>query len=635
MQESLRLIQIPQVDTSRLSSVGEFRRSVEKIERRYDMNLEFNDNARWRPGSYERLKGQVVKALFPQWGKDKGANTIRKLTKNHHYQMTRLANDLLMIDDKLRNFRQTSQSLNIEKAAGEGQELLNEYMLYLTEPTDGVKVEITSLPYFSRHRRSIDRGRNRDNIYESSWDAPLHPKYDRAGELDKYNINRHQIDGLYKVYNLNRNPQRWFINIIIPLNDVNIDYYMDDESKGPLCTNLYGDLVVCFTIPLYDAILNFRMIKNWDTKIDNQSSLARKLYTNYISNHTYKFPYVSSIQHPFVHSGGGRYAYDLGNTCFGDFKDDVVMAISTGMMGQLKAVLTKWSTTFCLGRTTPLNNTDSHHIGMPKAWANTRIPDYIGTSIALCRRVVSDGMKREDLISNFCNNCALSEKNDSRDVCEYFLRITKPPVPVPSTFLLELDKLIELKGLPGMHQENVFSAKISIQEKVVEMWNLYTNLTEVQSNQIAGLWHVEQMGNGNTDSYAFEDLCTAFMRNVVEYDNMHEQDVRLAKNAYLIYRYCERMYWLSSIGSYNESLYIELEEDYYSSVAKAEERYPIADYRSMVNTYRLSNNLPLYTEYLDIIRPDSGVEQDDTLNAWLHANDEEAERGPTNERNPF
>ena len=62
MQESLRLIQIPQVDTSRLSTVGEFRRSVERIERRYDMNLEFNDNARWRPGSYERLKGQVIKA---------------------------------------------------------------------------------------------------------------------------------------------------------------------------------------------------------------------------------------------------------------------------------------------------------------------------------------------------------------------------------------------------------------------------------------------------------------------------------------------------------------------------------------------------------------------------------------------
>ena len=58
MQESLRLIQIPQVDTSRLSSVGDFRRTVEQIERKYGLNLEFNDNARWRPGSYERLKEQ-------------------------------------------------------------------------------------------------------------------------------------------------------------------------------------------------------------------------------------------------------------------------------------------------------------------------------------------------------------------------------------------------------------------------------------------------------------------------------------------------------------------------------------------------------------------------------------------------
>ena len=97
----------------------------------------------------------------------------------------------------------------------------------------------------------------------------------------------------------------------------------------------------------------------------------------------------------------------------------------------------------------------------------------------------------------------------------------------------------------------------------------------------------------------------------------------------------ERVYWLNSIGIYHESLRDELEEEYYNEVAEAERHKPVADYRSMVNTYRLSHNMSLYTEYLDIIKPDSGVEQDDTLNAWIHANDEEAERGPSNERNPF
>ena len=55
----------------------------------------------------------------------------------------------------------------------------------------------------------------------------------------------------------------------------------------------------------------------------------------------------------------------------------------------------------------------------------------------------------------------------------------------------------------------------------------------------------------------------------------------------------------------------------------------------MVNTYRVSTNQPLYPEYLDMLKPNSEreVELDDTLNAWLHANDEERE--VANERNPF
>ena len=646
MQESLRLIQIPQVDTSRLSTVGEFRRSVERIERRYDMNLEFNDNARWRPGSYERLKGQVIKALFPQWGKDKGANTIRKLTRFHNYDLTQLANDLKQIDNDLRHFRQIKQSLDIDKAADEGLELLNEYMLYLTEPTNGVKIEITSLPYFAKNRRS-NGGRN--GIYEDAWDRPLHPKYDRDGELDKYTISRQQIEGLYKVYNLNRNPQRWFINIIIPLNDVSIDYYHGNESQSPLCSNLYGDMVVCFTVPLYDAILNYRIIKKWDPKItfNRQDNLVHRLHTSYITNHTYRFPYVSGIQHPYIQRSG-RYSYDFGNTCFGDFKNDVIMAISTGMMGQLRAVLTKWSSTFYLGNTTPLNQTDTHHIGMPKDWVGTRIPDYMGTSIELCRTVVRNGMKQEDLLNNFCSTCALSKKNESRDICDYFLRLTKPPMEIPSTFLLELDKLIESEGLPGIHEQDTFNAKITIQEKVVEMWNFCTNQAEMDSFLMAKLWFVENMGNGNTDSHVFNDLCTAFMRNVLEYNDTDIKNIAynslLATDAYLIYRHCERMYWLSSINTYNEGLFLDLEETYFATVKKAEDAYPIADYRSMVNTYRLSHNQSLYTEYLDILKPNSEVELDDTLNAWLHQNDDgttapnpvvEAERGPTNERNPF
>ena len=104
MEETLNLVNVPKLDVSRLSSLGDFHRKVDRIKRAWDINLEFNENARWRPGSYERLKKQVIHALFPHWEKPKGANTIKKLTKNHSYDVQQLRKDLLLIDDELRRF---------------------------------------------------------------------------------------------------------------------------------------------------------------------------------------------------------------------------------------------------------------------------------------------------------------------------------------------------------------------------------------------------------------------------------------------------------------------------------------------------------------------------------------------------
>ena len=634
MQESLKLIQIPNVDTSRLSTVGEFRRTVQRIERRHNLNLEFNNNARWRPGSYERLKEQVTHSLFPHWSKPKGANTIRRLTKHHSYQCSQLANDLILIDDELKYFRTTKQSLDGEKATLEGQMLLTEYMNEITRPVPNTSVEITSLPYFARKRRSNDRTRD-NSIFESSWDSPLNPEYDRAGELHKYRIGRSQLEELYKVYNLNTNPQRWFINIIIPLEDVNIDYYMKTEDAGIVCTNPYGDLVVCFTIPLYDVILGYRQIKLSNPKVDSQHSVYRRLDLRYLTNHTFKFPYMPSIKHPFIQSGG-RYSYDLGNTCFGDFKEDVVMALFCGMIGPLKAILTKWASTYYLGNTSPLNQTEFHHIGMPKEWEGTAIPNYMGTNISICRDTVRNGVSQEQMLARFCSKCALSEKNDNRSICDYYLRLSKEPIEVPPEYLVALDNIIEQQGLPGLvNTSNLQKVKAIIQTKAIAMWNLVTGGIDSNSHDFASLWNTADMGGGNCDWSTFEDMCANFSQNVLEYTD-HHNSTGLARDTYLIYRYCERVYWLDSLGTYNGEMRDNIEDEYYGTINKAEELRPVLDYRSMVNTHRLSTNQTLYPEYFDILLTNSQVvELDDTLNAWLHANGEEAERGPTYERNPF
>lgn len=56
MQEKLNLVQVPNINPASLSSVGAFNRKVARFQERWNIELEFNENARWRPGSYERLK---------------------------------------------------------------------------------------------------------------------------------------------------------------------------------------------------------------------------------------------------------------------------------------------------------------------------------------------------------------------------------------------------------------------------------------------------------------------------------------------------------------------------------------------------------------------------------------------------
>ena len=154
MQTELRLFQIPDIDTSILSGVGEFQDRIDTFERYWGMKLEFSPNARWRPGSYERLKGQVVKSLFPHWSKPKGANTIRRLTKHCNYTVGNLQKELIGIDDELRTFRNNKIYLEGGKAAEEGRELLDELMGNYSKKVSDVYVDITSVPYWNRNRRT-------------------------------------------------------------------------------------------------------------------------------------------------------------------------------------------------------------------------------------------------------------------------------------------------------------------------------------------------------------------------------------------------------------------------------------------------------------------------------------------------
>ena len=338
MQTELRLFQIPDIDTSVLSGIGEFHDRIDKFERFWNMKLEFSPNARWLPGSYERLKGQVVKSLFPNWEKPRGANTIRKLTRYDNYTLGNLQKSLIEIDDELRNFRNNKIYLKGGKAAEEGKEILLELMDNYSKAVPGVYVDITSVPYWCK-----------THYYNGIATSvrPIVPSIDFEGTLPNPLVGYHQRAHSAKLVkermdqtSASKDPKRWYINI--SLRDITMHYWKRSDEKESLADIPWGDLYVGFTIPIYDLVMNFRRLRN------GVNLNKTPLDTSYFSNHTYKFPFIPGIQHPFVHRGKNDQtnSYEWGNTCFGSWRTEVTTALCTGNIAHLKAILVCWSETY-------------------------------------------------------------------------------------------------------------------------------------------------------------------------------------------------------------------------------------------------------------------------------------------------
>ncbi len=600
MQEKLNLIQLPTIDTTKLSKVGDFYKYVDAIRRTYNIELEFNENARWRPGSYERLKGQVTNALFPQWERPKGANTIKKLTKYNQFQCKDLRNELIRIDDKLREFRQSNQTLNTDEAKKEGKVILDEYLNELTQKTENVIIDITSIPYFSRARRSAYSCTN----FQTSWDYPSHPMINEKGYITDFESYRNdKLEKLSKEYNMTKNPKRWFINIIIPLNNIDINYYKKDKVITMIP---YGGLVVCFTIPLYDAVLNYRQLKvGTEKKTIKSMSFAEKLLdTRYYSNHTFQFPHITSIRHPFVQAHNHRrYGYQWGNTCFGDFRADVAFYLSSGMMGPLKAILNKWASTYYLGATSPLNQPEYHHLGMPLDWT-TDITSYIGTSVAQCREAINNGFSKEKLLGQFCENCQLKEATEKRKRCDFHTLLTRNPQKMPQPLLDALNELsIENYPLPGL--ENGFDENFAIDILKVyfkNMWSILTShsLIDVHRDEILKLFLAFEKGTGNIPWDIYTESINYILTESMAPEE--EMDCKMILGAmYCIFRICERIFWSESVCIHNSELWDTIGSKKYGSIHLAEEKLPIADFRHMINSYRIANNDSKYTEYLVLL----------------------------------
>jgi len=425
MQEQLNFSTMPEIDTSRLSNIEDFMNSVDRFQQRYDINLEFNENARWRPGSYERLKQQLVDSLFPHWLQSKGANSIKRLTRFDKWRFDSCVRAMHEIDAQLKVFRACKASLNRDDAREQGKIALDEISPALLKKYNDIEINILPLPFYqSKNRRSDEsirfnreRGHlsNNISIFQSEWDKGINPIFTRNSiKFDPTATFSRPANGTYndvlEAYKINTNPQRWWVNVSIVLKDVNINYIKGVDET--LVTIPYGDIIVTFSMSIYDMILNYKKIKTLNAESNKRDvvEVFRKMDLSRLTNHAITFPHVSGIEHPFIYrdSNQAYNTYQRGNICFGDLDDDITSAFLTANFEHLKTLLRIWAETYYVGNTSPLNQPHTHHIGMPKSW-NLEIQSSIATAHETCRTVIDRGYDDYGaFVEEFCNDCQLT-----------------------------------------------------------------------------------------------------------------------------------------------------------------------------------------------------------------------------------
>ena len=595
MQEKLNLVQVPNINPAQLSSVGAFNRLVNRFQNKWNIELEFNENARWRPGSYERLKGKITHSLFPNWSKPKGANTIRKITRFDNYGIGRFRDELIKIDDELRRFRTSKQTLNEEAAKAEGAEDLREYFKSLLVPVKDVKVSIDPLPWYTKNSKQYRN--DRDSIWEANWDMPTYPIFDRFGNIGEYTgIPQLEISRREDVYRLNTNPERWFINISVLLEDIHVDFLKRTDTEEIKHLELpFGHMVVCFTMPVLNAVLNYQDIK--------RRGSSRGVKDVFYSNKTHIFPYESILKHPFVYkNNNGRYPYDMGNTCFGDFKPEVLSYLSMGEMGALKGILRKWASTFYLGGTSPLNNPEWMHIGMPKSWQDIDFPvsNYIPTRKENCGDLYrSFNFKTEKdadeyrahHIEAYCDDCQLS--NDCSIYARFSRKGTKLPKEVIDMLYSMLDDVDMVPGIKDTDDIGCLAANAdAVVLKTIKLWNDLQFDSDYNVNRLYDEWHLLDCGTGNIRNITVSTTLDRFRKEMMApEEDMNYQE--LANAAYDIYRIMERTYWFYHIHEgYMDFHNQATEEHYYKDIDTAESMLPVQDLIQMVNSYRITINKP-------------------------------------------
>jgi len=333
------------LEYEKLSDIGEFFTLLDDLNSKYNTDLQVYKSARWKHGTYDKIKKVITEVTFPQWNSKRGANRIWKLFNRQRWSVQNFQDSIATLDRKLVKYRYNGINLKNEKSIDEGKSFIKLVQDSITNiKSPDISAEITNEPWFTQK----DNNKTPDQ-YIGSF-----PQVDVDGNIDQLLYNNGYI-------NVNEiNPANWYLNIKFDLRNIILEPSTDRTSlEIP-----FGDMYVLFTFPLttlYQA---------------NCSKYITGNVSETIKQWSYVYPYIDGTRHPFVSTSGNRRyrkqpncdgqlrTYSMGNTCFGDLHSDIIKLISRGRFDEALLFLNQWASCYPLTGTSPLNQINTSIIGL-------------------------------------------------------------------------------------------------------------------------------------------------------------------------------------------------------------------------------------------------------------------------------
>ena len=349
---------------------------LESMEQQFNCKLQITNGMRWKNGTYDLIKQTAERLVFFKF--DKRPRSGFKWTEYSTWRLDQYRGKLSSIEDEMVRARQNGETmhLNSEDALVKFQTFLD--TLYSTN----IHTYITNpLKVGLRLEGSKYRGRQYRNINEPRTDVEP------------------------------------FIQLTFKLKDVELTWYKDVQNSND--TNIiakqpWGNLLITFELPLY-----------WWVNTHDRNSSFRRI-DQLITRHSTIQPIYKGTQHPFVHKDR---AYQNGNICFGDVLTTILKNVHKMRWPVVMDLLYNWARTYVIGRTGPLNQPPTTHVGLNASWMQAGFEGYCKDLLApdpsVCKKVyredyIADAKKpldaRKLFISDHCNNCVVQDNCDAYEL---------------------------------------------------------------------------------------------------------------------------------------------------------------------------------------------------------------------------